>query len=243
MRRSWAVPALAAILTVSAFATTALELKPASDDLVRISLPQATFFLERVGEKQQLSVVGADAQHSERDVSAASSGTSFVSSDPAIVGVDRDGRVIATGFLTAVVTVRHDNLRAFAMFWVEDPVHPQTPRDVSGDVKLARLPVQVTAEDPTENRFDQTIHITNVRSIPLLGRLYVVISGLPQRAVVFGGRTKTVLLVGSPFYSAQLPDGLTLQPGQDVSVHIQTWLLSTEHFDYASRVYQSSVDP
>jgi hypothetical protein len=235
--------ALAVASLAAAVLTTAFAPEPASNDLVRITLPQATFFLARVGEKEQLYVVGIDAKHDERDVSTSSSGTKYISSNPTVLGVDRDGRVSANGFGTAVVMVQHGNLKAFAMFWVEDPVHPQPPRDVTNEVRITRLPVQITAEDPTENRFDQTIRITNVQAIPLLGRLYVVVAGLPPRAVIFGGRTKTVAPVGSPFYWAQLPDGLTLQPGQSVTVNFQTWLLSTERFDCTVRVFQSSVDP
>jgi hypothetical protein len=231
------------LLVVSSAATAAIAPKPPRDGVVRISLPQGTFFLERVGETEQLDVVGGDAKHDERDVSSSLSGTKYASSDATIVGVDRNGHVRANGFGTAVVTVRHGNLKAFAMFWIEDAVHPEPPRDVTAQVKIARLPAQVTAEDPTENRIDQAIRVKNARSIPLLGRLYVVVSGLPLRAVIFGGRTRTVTPVGSTFYSAQLPDGLSLQPGQEVSVRIRTWLLSSERFDDTVRVFQSSVDP
>jgi hypothetical protein len=243
VKRTIAVLAATAILASATAATASRASKPGSDDLVRISLPQATFFLARIGENEQLYVVGTDAQHIERDVSPSASGTTYVSSDASIIGVDRDGRVSTKGFGTAVVTVRHGDLKAFAMFWIGDPVHPQPPLDVTREVAIARLPAHVTAEDPTENRIDQTIRVTNAQSIPLLGRLYVVVSGLPPRAVVFGERTKTVTPIGSPCYWVQLPDGLTLQPGQDVSVHVRTWLLTTEHFDFTARVFQSSVDP
>ena len=148
------------------------------------------------------------------------------------------------GWGAAVVIVKNGGAKAFATVWVEDPAQPLPPVDVTDQLRVERVPAQVTAVDPSESGYVQTLRISNASSIPIPGRLYVVVSDLPPKAVVTeAGRTKHVEPLGSLYFWTRLPDGLTLQPGQSASVSLHMYTLTNTPVDYTVRVFRSSVEP
>lgn len=210
----------------------------------RLNVVQATFFLNGPQATANLDVVGEYPNHVEHDLTSGDAGTKYRSSDTRVIEVDAGGRARAVGPGTAVVIIKNGGLKAFAMFWVGDPSHPLAPVDVTDQLKIERLPPQISAVDPFTNRYTQTLRISNAKSMPILGRLYIVVSNLPAKAVVTdAGRTKHVEPIGSLYFWPQLPDGLTLRPGQHVSADLQLWVPANTGVDYTVRVFRTSVEP
>jgi hypothetical protein len=210
----------------------------------RLTVVQATFFLNAPQAKANIDVLGEYPNHLKRDLSSGDTGTQYRSSNTRVVEVDAEGHARAVGLGTAVVIVKNSGLKAFAMFWVEDPSHPLPPVDVTNQLKIERLPPQISAVDPFTNRYTQTLRVSNPKSMPILGRLYIVVSSLPAKTVVTdAGRTRRVEPIGSLYFWPQLPDGLTLGPGQHVSADLQLWVPANTSVDYTVRVFRSSIEP
>src|SRR5271165_610805 len=210
----------------------------------RISLTQATFMMRAPGATENIYVQGMYSNGIERDLTSSTTGTAYRSSDTGIVRVSADGNVRATGFGIAIVSVVNAGRKAFASFWVEDPQHPLPPIEVTPQVRIDRLTAQITPFNALTSTYGQTLRVINASSIPLPGSLYVVISNLPSKTVVTGGgRTKVIEPLGSPYFSLKLPDGLTLQPGQSVSVKLAMWILGSQPINYDVRVFRTSVQP
>jgi hypothetical protein len=207
-----------------------------------LSLVQATFFM-RPTSTENIYVRGEYPNHIERDLTSSVTGTTYRSSDPRVVKVDAEGDIRGVGWGSAVVIVKNGGVKAFATVWVEDPAQPLPPIDVTDQLRIERLPAQITAVDPAESSYVQTLRISNATSIPIPGRLYVVVSDLPPKVVVTeAGRTKHIEPLGSLYFSTRLPDGLTLQPGQSASVNLRMWMLTNTPVDFTVRVFRSAVE-
>ena len=74
---------------------------------------------------ERLRVKGVYANGVERDLSSSEAGTTYTSSDPAVVAVDRDGVCRPVGSGLAVVTIENGGVREYAMFAVDDPATPR----------------------------------------------------------------------------------------------------------------------
>lgn len=210
---------------------------------LRLRLVTDEFFLSPGETAATIDVRGVYANNVERDLTSSQTGTTYRSSDTRVIAVDPNGIARVRAFGTAVVIVKNSGRKAFASFWVDDPRHPSAPVDVTSRVIVTRETPQITADDPYENTYAQTLRITNPMPLPLPGRIYVVISNLPARAVIYAGRTKQVEPIGSPYYSLQLPNGLILQPGQSVTMTLKMYVLAREPVDYDVRVFQSLAEP
>ncbi len=208
-----------------------------------LSLVEATFMVNAPGETENIYVRGEYPGGVERDLSTASTGTAYRSSDGHIAKVDINGHVLATGYGIAIVSVTNGGRKAFASVWVEDSQHPLPPTDVTPQVKVERLTPQITPFDASSSSYTQTVRVTNVSPIPLPGQLYVVLSDLPAKSVITNsGRTKIIEPVNSPYYSMRLPNGLTLLPGQSTSAKITVYITGSQPIDYTVRVFRRSLE-
>lgn len=195
-----------------------------------------------IGTVEGLALAGFYPGAVQRDISSAAAGTTYASSDSAVVSVDADGQrqVLATGI--AVITARNFGLSDQTVFVIEDPVSPLPASDVT-----VQLPVQMGGLrlDRATGFYVQTLTVTNPQSVPLAGPLVLVLSGLPGgvNLVSQSGLTQNVR-VGSPYLSLPLvSDGLTLRPGQSVTFNAQFLNPARVNFSYVPSVWRVSAQP
>src|SRR5881396_2294696 len=82
--------------------------------LQSLQLSVTAITLRTAGASQQLGLTGAFSDGTTRDLTAALTGTTYVSSDLTVVSVSADGLVTAVGGGTGIVTARHEQLTADA---------------------------------------------------------------------------------------------------------------------------------
>ncbi|MDT8999723.1 alpha/beta hydrolase [Paucibacter sp. APW11] len=220
-----------------------LAVRPASAPL-RLSFAQKNQRLTplAIGTVEALALSGSYPGDIVRDLSSSASGTSYSSSNPAVVSVDSEGlrRVNGTGI--AVITASNSGQRDHAVFVVEDSAAPLPAQDQSGQLSIQQSGLRL---DRSSGFFVQTITIANTQGTPLPGPLFLLLSGLPSGVdmVNASGRSQRVL-PGSPYLSVPLlSDGLSLQPGQSLSFTAQYLNPGRLNFNVLPAVWRSSVGP
>jgi pimeloyl-ACP methyl ester carboxylesterase len=177
------------------------------------------------------------------DLSSSVTGTTYSSSNTAVLTVDANGNVQAAAFGTAVVTVRNNGLTAFLNFVVENPYSPLPPQDVTNELAISLSGLQLNR---TTGFYVQTATLENSFALPIAGPLYLVLVGLPN-GVTFttapSGLTQTIAPVGSPYMKLQLPSGLTIPPGTSISVPLQFLNPGRSRIGYTPKVLRFSGTP
>jgi len=85
---------------------------------------------------------------------------------------------------------------------------------------------------------------TNRGAVPVIGPLYFVVTSLPAGVALVGaGTTQNISPVGSPYFSFVLPDGITLQPGDNVSQVLRFLNPGRTRIAYTSKIFRTSVTP
>jgi hypothetical protein len=172
---------------------------------------------------QQLYLTGTYSDGFQFDLSNSLMGTTWTSSNPSVLTVDPNGNVTLVGTGVAVVTVQNGGFTDWATFLVENPATPLAPINFTSQVTIQ--PSGLILNRNT-GFFVQTITLTNTSSIPLVGPLYLVVSGIPTGVALIGinGVTANIAPVGSDFFTLPLAGaGLTMLPGQVVKLQFQ-WL-------------------
>lgn len=177
------------------------------------------------------------------DLRSSVTGTTYSSSNTAVLTVDANGNVQATAFGTAVVTVRNGALTAYVNFVVENPSTPLPPQDVTGELSISLSGLQLNR---TTGFYVQTASLGSSLSVPIAGPLYLVLMGLPP-GVTFtatpSGQTRTITPTGSPYLKVQLPSGLVLAPGTSISVPLQFLNPGRSRIGYTLKVFRFSGTP
>jgi triacylglycerol esterase/lipase EstA (alpha/beta hydrolase family) len=219
--------------------TTTIAVRPTTAPL-SLTLPQANYILNKVGATERISVVGNYAGSMQRDLTSSASGTVYKSSNAKVISVDAEGNVKAIGLGTAVVTVTNFGVQAFATFTVEDPAHPLPPQNVTSQVNAIRSGLRV---DRNTGFFVQTTQWT-APSIPVVGPLYVVVTGLPAGVtLVNAGATQNIAPLGSPYLKFTLPDGTVLQPGTNFALMLQFLNPGRVRIDYSANIFRTLATP
>jgi hypothetical protein len=188
-----------------------------------LSLPQAN--------PTQIRVRGRYSNGVERDLSSSVSGTSYISSNPSVVSVDREGvcTVVANGL--AVITIENRGVRDFVAFVVTDPVNPGPAIDLSHQVEIRRGKLRPEPNPRVVRSHYQQVTITNTSELPLAAPLFLKLSSLPNGLITYGGH-------GDGVHRLSLPDqGLGLLPGQSVTVELEFLNQGTAPIDYTTTVY------
>ncbi|MGO9058456.1 MAG: hypothetical protein ACLQU2_13890 [Candidatus Binataceae bacterium] len=220
--------------------TTTIAVRPSTPPL-SLTLSQVNYTLTKVGATERVDVIGNYPGAVQRDLTSSAAGTTFKSSNIKVITVDTEGNVLATGFGTAVVTVTNGGVQAFATFTVEDPAHPLAAQDVTAATKLTRLGFRV---DRNTGFFDQTVQLSTALATPVVGPLYLVVSGLPTGVtLVEAGATQNITPVGSPYFKLLLPDGLTLPSGTMLTKTMQFLNPDRTRIAYTAKVYRTSATP
>lgn len=180
---------------------------------------------------EHLSVKGGYAKGIERDVSSSASGTTYKSSNAAVVSVDREGVCTAIADGLAVITIENGGVRGFVMFVVDDPAHPSPPIDLSSQVAIRRGGMRLESNPRVVRSHYQQATISNTTALPLAGPLFLTVTGLPKGVIAYGGD-------GGGRYTLDLPDeGLGLLPGQSVTVDLEFLNQGSASIEYTAKVY------
>ena len=218
------------------------ETAPASIDLPRdyyvmSSPPPST---------ETISVLGNYPPDLRRDLSSAAAGTTFESSNPDVLKVDADGNVTTVARGIVIVTVENTGVKSRVIFVVEDPANPLPPKLVSG----LRISKSTPVLDTQSGFYNQNLQVSYPGGIggssppPIVGPLFVVLTGLPSNVTLINGReTKTLSPVGSPYVEIETPDGLTLEPGQAITIPLQFLNPSGRKIVYTTSIYRTLAEP
>jgi pimeloyl-ACP methyl ester carboxylesterase len=219
--------------------TTTIAVRPTTPPS-SLTLPQANYILNKVGATERVDVVGNYSGGIQRDLTSSASGTVYKSSNAKVITVDTEGNVKATGLGTAVVTVTNSGVQAFATFTVEDLAHPLPPQKVTSQVKAIRSGFRV---DRNTGFFVQTTQ-WSAPSIPVVGPLYLVVTGLPPGVTLINaGSTQNIAPVGSPYFKFTLPDGTVLQPGTNFELVLQFLNPGRVRIDYSANIFRTLAAP
>jgi hypothetical protein len=196
------------------------------------------------GQVEQLYLRGSYGGGVERDLTSGVTGTEYSSSDSSVAAVDANGRVRIGRAGVAVITAQNGSARDFASFVVEDPANPLPPQDLSDRLEIKREQLGREAESIGSSKVTERVIVTNPGATPIVGRLYLLLMGLPRDVVTFGGRTRTIVPLGTPYAWLKLePDGLTLPPGAATSAKFEFFVRPDQRVDYTPRVFRCAGDP
>lgn len=185
------------------------------------------YFLSPSNSETQLYVTGRYPDGIERDLTSSAAGTTYLSGDPKVISVDRDGLCRVVGKGLSVITIENSGVRDFVMVVVEDPQHPNPPVDITNQVSIKR---GSRREEQNGNRVIQNVTITNTTDLPIVGPLWLSITDVPDRARAYGDKV-----------NVSLADGLNLFPGQSVTAELTFLLWRNVSIDYKVRLYYATT--
>jgi hypothetical protein len=187
------------------------------------------------GTTHQLYAKGRYKGGIERDLTSSAAGTFYLSSDPAVIAVDREGACSVTGTGIAVVTIDNGGVRDFINFQVENPAHPLAPIDLGGQVRVRRGALRLETNPRIVRSHTQRLTVTNISALPLGGPLFLEISGLPagvsDRNSNGGGR-HWIELPGPAF---------RLPPGRNVTVDIDFLNRGSAPITYTAKIFHGEM--
>jgi hypothetical protein len=207
--------------------TVTIKVKPRTPPVTLSVVNRNNYPSLMAGHPERLSVKGLYANGIERDLSSSEAGTTYTSSNPAVVTVDRDGVCRIAGSGLAVVTVENGGVREYATFAVDDPAHPGAPIDLTDHVVIRQGSVRADASQQIVYDVVQDVIITNVTALPLVGPLFLGIADLPKGVLPLGD-TRQLELPGA---------GLDLLPGHSVSVELRFLNQGDASIQYKAKVY------
>lgn len=184
------------------------------DEFELLKLPPESPHRDRIGVK------GYYPGGVERTLRHPSTGTTFTSSDPAVVTVDAEGWLTPIGAGSAIVITENRGVRAFTLVDVLEQGVPHPRKDVTDQVRIRAGGFRLNRHN---GFFEHLVTISNPGEIPVIGPLFMVVSGLPQGVWLPNkdGVTQYVL-PGSGYFIVPHPTtGLTLLPGETVQFKVQ----------------------
>ncbi len=175
------------------------------------------------------------------DLTSSVTGTTYKSSSNQVLTVDTEGNVQAKAFGTAVVMVQNSGLKAFATFAVEDPGNPLAPQDLTAGLSITRSGFRI---DQKTGFLVQTIQFTNSQTVPVSGPLYFVATDLSRGiTLVSTGTTRSIPPIGSPYIKLHTADGITLQPGERLSLTLRSLNPRRKPINYVPKVFRTLTTP
>jgi hypothetical protein len=168
-----------------------------------------------IGERG-ITVLGTYADGTNRAIGGAEYGTSYQSSNLAVVTVDQEGEVTATGLGVAYITTENAGHKGITQVEVSSsgspwPTRPPTVEQTSN--------VQITKSgfrrDQGSSLFVQVVTIKNISSLPISEPLMLVVSGIPEGVELANsaGDTKIVEPLFSQFVPIKIEEDDFLSPG------------------------------
>lgn len=219
-----------------------VNVKPATPPL-SIALQQRNFFERPQAGSRQLVLSGKLADGSVIDLTSAATGTTYASSDAAVLTVTPDGLVSIVGAGRASVTVANGTLQDLASFVVEDPSSPLPSASVSNSIAFTKSGFRL---DRSTGFYVQTLTVRNIGGAPLPAPLVLVIKGLTPGVTLVSksGLTGTIVPVGSPYLLVPLPgEGLSLPAGASVDFTLRFLNIDRRNITYTPDVVVTSGNP
>lgn len=210
---------------------------------VSLSFQQKNYLVPPGAAPQQLYLTESMADGSDQDVSSSYAGTTYSSSNPALLQVSAEGLVTIAGAGFASITGRNGILSDYATFVVEDPANPLPPADVTAQTTITQSGIRL---DRLTGFYLQDVTVTNTSGSPLPAGLYLVLSGIPNGVTLVNksGLTQAIAPVGSSFLAIPLGgEGLVFPPAASARFTLQFLNPNRTAISYTTRVLRTSVAP
>jgi hypothetical protein len=120
---------------------------------------------------------------------------------------------------------------ASPLFSVDEPAHPGPPIDLTDRVAIRKDKLREDQNPRIVYNIFQRVTITNTTALPLIGPLFLAVTGLPKGVIPLGG-DKT---------SLDPPDGLNLFPGQSVTVELTFLNQGKAPIEYTAKMFHGRV--
>ncbi len=246
------IPVFAGPLVITPIALDAqqneIEGAPITVNIVPTAVPtqvafaQRYYYIDPSVASEQLNLVATYADGSQIDLTSSVTGTTYISSNPAVITVSPDGLVTVVGAGFAVVAGVNGPAKDFAVFVVENAATPLPPQNLTPNFTIQQSGYRLNR---VNGFFVQTVVVTNTSSLPIPGSVYLILSGLPNGVTLVNQSGVTAnVLPGSSFMTLPLsPDGRTLAPGQSNTFTLQFLDPQRVAISYSSSVYRSSAAP
>lgn len=202
-------------------------------------------FVDGIGTAATVAVFGTYNDGARRNLSGASLGSTYQSSDDSVVTVDAAGRVQARSTGRATLTVTNAGLKTFIPVEINGAVgEVLSPQDVSANVTITAGGFRY---DPSSRLYGQELTIRNTSERPIPYPMELVISDLPAGVELEGAirRTKIVTPLGSPRARVVLADAPTslrsaLAPGAVATSTLQFSNRDGRPITYTVRLFQGA---
>jgi pimeloyl-ACP methyl ester carboxylesterase len=222
-------------------ASITVNVKPAPAP-AQVAFTQKYFYIDPSVASEQLDLVATYSDSTQNDVTSSVAGTTYVSSNAAVVTVSADGLVTVVAPGLAVVTGTNGGLSDYAVFVVEIAASPLPPQNLTSQFTIQEGGYRL---DRVSGFFVQTVVVTNTSNLPIPGSVYFMLTGLTSGVTLVNksGLTQNVLL-GSSYLTVPLsPDGRTVAPGESNTFTLQFLNPNRVAISYSTSVYRTSSLP
>ena len=193
-----------------------------------------------VGDDRTIGVRGYYANDVYRNITLAALGTTYTSSDPAIVTVNPEGVLTPVSPGVTYIVVDHRGVKAFAQVEVLGPDGADLPpTDQTAKVVIDAGGFRL---DRASGRYLQSVTIQNTSALPLWFPLNLVVADLPAEVELrsANGLTKIVPPLGLPRTSLYYADAVRkdfFMPGDTLTVILSFVNNTGVPITYTPRVY------
>jgi hypothetical protein len=198
-----------------------------------------TLPLEANARATRIAPAGIYAGGVQRDISDPVTGTTYTSSDSAIVVVDAQGYLTPIAPGTTIVTTQNRGVKAFTVVDVEQRGIEIPPVDLTARVNIVRGGLRL---DSDTGFFVQQLQVTNVSSTPLVTPLVLALTDLSNRVRLtnWNGFSVNITPAGSPFVTVPVSsDGLTLPPGKTITLLLKFASPTEQAIAYTPRLFRA----
>jgi pimeloyl-ACP methyl ester carboxylesterase len=213
-----------------------------SSNLSSVTLTQHDYVVAPGSSGGTLALVGNAGSTQPLNLTSSASGTTYQSSNTGVVSVNGEGAFTVGSVGTAVITAANSGLKDFATFVVEDPANPLPPQDLTSQAGIVQSGLTLNRQT---GFFTGTVTITNPGTLPLIGPLYYVLSGLTGGVTLANASgIATSFQPGSPFIRLTSPgQPYTLAPGGVISFQVQFLNPNRVLINAQPHLLGSSVEP
>lgn len=157
-----------------------VNIKPSTAP-AQVAFAQPYYYIDPSVASEQINLVGTYTGGTQLDLTSSVTGTTYSSSNPAVITVSPDGFVTVLGPGLAVITGTNGSAKAFAVFVVDNSATPLPPQNLTSDFTIQSSGYRL---DRVSGFFLQTVTVTNTSSLPIPGSGYFILSGL-RRALLW----------------------------------------------------------
>ena len=186
--------------------------------------------------RKKVSVVGLYPNDMELNLGESALGTTYTSSNEAVVEVDAEGVITPIAAGHAVVTTQAMGHKDFTVVKVEQDSIPLLPEDVTHRFEMQKSGIRLNRRT---GFYVQRITVRNVGIAPVPGPLVLVLSNLPNGVVAVNREGTTDNIVpGSPMFDIPLSGNpFALLPGEVVSFTVEYLNPNRQRLIYTAQIF------